>query len=314
MKWTKKGLIFTSQGEYDWNLSHAQVPTVDLVSDTVWRIYYASRDLQNRSFISYIEVEAGRPENILYKHNEPILPLGKLGTFDDSGLMPSWIVTVGEKKYLYYIGWNVKKNVPYHNAVGLAVSNDGGRSFCKCYDGPVMDRTALEPYFCATTCVIVENGVWRNWYLSCTEWLSVNGKQEPKYHLKYAESCDGVSWKQDGTVAIDYMYPNEGGIVRASVMKCGIGYKMWYSYRSDIDYRTDCNSSYRIGYAESINGINWERMDRLNGVTVSADGWDSFMVAYPHVIKLANRLFMFYNGNGFGQTGIGYAVADMVTS
>ena len=99
--------------------------------------------------------------------------------------------------------------------------------------------------------------------------------------------------------------------MRASVMKCGIGYKMWYSYRSDIDYRTDCNSSYRIGYAESINGINWERMDRLNGVTVSADGWDSFMVAYPHVIKLANRLFMFYNGNGFGQTGIGYAVADM---
>ncbi len=34
---------------------------------------------------------------------------------------------------------------------------------------------------------------------------------------------------------------------------------------------------------------------------------DSEMQCYPHVINLNERLVMFYNGNGFGRTGIGYA-------
>ena len=31
------------------------------------------------------------------------------------------------------------------------------------------------------------------------------------------------------------------------------------------------------------------------------------MIAYPHVIRNKNELIMFYNGNGYGKTGIGIA-------
>ena len=68
------------------------------------------------------------------------------------------------------------------------------------------------------------------------------------------------------------------------------------------------DEKYRIGYAESEDGIRWERCDALGGIDVSTDGWDSFMVAYPHVVKVHGQLHMFYNGNGFGRTGIGYAI------
>ena len=79
-----------------------QLPTVDILSDTIWRVYYSARDRENKSHISYFDVEAGNPCRVLYSHDTPILPLGKLGTFDDAGMMPSSIVTIGDVKYLYY--------------------------------------------------------------------------------------------------------------------------------------------------------------------------------------------------------------------
>ena len=40
----------------------------------------------------------------------------------------------------------------------------------------------------------------------------------------------------------------------------------------------------------------------------SEDGWDSEMVAFAYVYKHRDRWYMVYNGNGFGASGIGYAV------
>ena len=103
MLWNKKGQIFNVDGSFEWNKSHAQCPFVEVVSDNVWRIYYATRNTVGQSQISYIEVEAGQPEHILYKHSDFLFDFGKPGTFDECGLMPSSIVTDGNIKYLYYI-------------------------------------------------------------------------------------------------------------------------------------------------------------------------------------------------------------------
>ena len=128
--WDKNGLIYNVSGNYHWNKSHAQVPVVDVLEDRL-RVYYSSRNAQGKSSISFIEVEKSDPKNIVYEHSDVILDFGNLGAFDDSGTMPSSIVTVGNKKYLYYIGWTTRKSVPYQNAVGLAVSNDGGKTFSR---------------------------------------------------------------------------------------------------------------------------------------------------------------------------------------
>ena len=129
MKWEKKGVIFTPDRNYDWMVSHASVPVVDEARPGVLRIYFGTRDRGGRSQTSYIEVDAKQPEKVLYIHDQPILSLGKPGSFDDSGIMPSWLVNWQNKKYLYYIGWNVTVSVPYHLAIGLARSDDGGQSF-----------------------------------------------------------------------------------------------------------------------------------------------------------------------------------------
>ena len=307
MKWIKKGVIFTPDRRYDWMASHASVPVVDGAREGVLRIYFGTRDGGGRSQTSYIEVEAARPQNIVHVHDRPLLPLGRPGTFDDSGIMPSWIVNEAHRKYLYYIGWNREVAVPYRLAIGLAVSEDGGGSFRKVSEGPVCDRSLEEPFFNTAPCVLREDGTWRMWYVSCTGWEDVDGRPEPRYHVKYAESSDGLSWRKTRHVCLDYDQ-RTGAFGRPCVYRDGSVYRMFYSYRGIAGYRDDPVQSYRLGYAESADGLVWTRRDDEVGIERSETGWDSEMMEYCHVYRHEGLNYLFYNGNGFGRTGIGYAV------
>lgn len=75
-------------------------------------------------------------------------------------------------------------------------------------------------------------------------------------------------------------------------------YHMWYSYRGE---------QYRIGYAISEDGIAWQRLDEFAGIDISPSGWDSNAICYSHVFQHKDTLFMLYNGNNYGQEGLGIA-------
>jgi len=304
--WVKKSLVFEPLADAEWNQTHAQLPTVDTAHDGFWRIYYASRDKKGRSHPSYVDVAANDPGTVMYRHNAPILPLGDPGSFDENGILPSWIVTVEGVKYLYYQGWTLNSTDPRQSSIGLALSYDGGTTFEK-YGKPVLGSGRFDPFGTATVCVLVECGVWKNWYMSVISRKTVHGRAELSYHLKYAESRDGRRWRRDGTIAVD-LAPDEGGLTRASVINDGDVYRMWYCYRKAVGYRTDRSASYRIGYAESQDGISWIRADHKSGIGPSTEGWDSEMIEYPHVVVSGSSRYLFYNGNGFGRSGFGYAL------
>ncbi len=307
MPWIKKNLIYKPEGLNGWDCSHSYVVCADNSYSDKVRVYFSARDTQGRCQATFVDLNADNLSEVLYVCPEPILALGQPGTFDDCGITPTWFLNVRGQKWLYYVGWNVRNTVPYHNAVGLAISNNGTH-FQKAFDGPLVSTIATEPYFNGSACVLNDNGIFKIWYLNCTSWIEIEGKQEPCYHIKYAESDDGINWKRNGTVAIDYKDDIEGGISRPTVLKEDGIYKMWYSTRAKQNYRDQLASSYRIGYAESLDGIKWTRKDHEVGIDVSAEGWDSDMIEYPMVFVHRGQKILFYNGNGFGKTGFGYAI------
>jgi hypothetical protein len=252
-------------------------------------------------------VDAENPKDVLYVHDRPILEFGDLGCFDDCGVMPSSVVTHDNKKYLYYCGWNTSTTIRYRNCIGLAVSEDGGITFRRAFPGPILDRTKDEPHLVVTPHVIIEDGIWKMWYCGCTEWKVVNGVTEPQYLIKYAESKNGIDWQRENKVVIPYKHESEAIGRPVVVHEDGI-YKMWYSYRNIDDYRTNREKSYHIGYAESKDNVSWERKDEQAGIDLSEAGWDSEMVAYPYIVDYKDKRYMFYNGNGFGRSGFGYAL------
>lgn len=299
MKWAKKGLIFKPAAQFDWVITHAMLPTADRIGEDLYRIYFSGRDRLNRSLIGYIEININEPQNILYITEKPVLGLGLLGCFDDNGVTPSWIVDYKDKKYLYYIGWNKGSTVRMHLIAGLAISQDGGKTFERFSKAPLLDRTDMEPYSILTApCVLIENGAYRMWYVSGTGWVNPD---LPRYNIKYAESRDGVHWDRKGIVCIDFKTEGENALARPCVVKENSIYKMWYSYKGE---------SYKIGYAESKDGIVWKRKDEEVGIDVSESGWDSEMIEYPFVFEHKGRKYMLYNGNEYGKAGFGYAILE----
>lgn len=309
MKWGKKGVIFVP-GSGDPNMaSHAAMTFAESIDRGTTRVYFSSRNSKGQSLPFNIDLKSNNLSEIVFLNSKPLFDLGDLGTFDDNGIMPCCIVNHDGRKFLYYVGWNPQVLVSYRISIGLAISDDFGKSFKKYSKGPILDRCINEPYFMTAPYVIIDDNKWKMWYVSCTEWRIINNHPEPKYHIKYVESNNGVDWSPQGIVCIDYDESTEA-IARPCIIKENNLFKMWYSYRKILNYRSSRDCSYRIGYAESQDGINWNRNDQFVGIEKSEVGWDSEMIEYCHVVRINKKLHMFYNGNGFGKTGFGYAVLD----
>lgn len=298
-RWKRMGCIYG--GKSIPGFSYASVPVSFFLSDDVIRIYFSSRDADNRSLPFYLDYNLA-DKTVVNVSQHSLLNLGDAGCFDDSGVMPTCMIRQHDDIWLYYIGWNLGVTVPFRNSLGIAKSSDNGISFEKIFKGPVLDRNKNEPHFNASSHVLLEDNVWKIWYLSCIKWEIEGGRMKHYYHIKYAESTDGINWNRQGKIAIDFKYENEYAISVPRVIKENNLYRMWYSYRGG-----PYSEKYRIGYAESADGISWKRKDELVQFQNIDSDWDNEMVCYPFPFYYRDELYMLYNGNGYGKSGFGLA-------
>lgn len=299
MKWRSLGPLFNASGQFPWMASHAAVPYAYHIENNLYKIFFSTRDALNRSQVAYVIIDITKPEQLIELSQEPVIAPGNPGGFDDSGAMLSWIQSRPGEDFVYYIGWNRATSVPFRNALGLAYHQDG--DIKKAFDGPILDRSPTDPCFVASAAVLEENNVFRMWYVSGIEWKQNSQGLQHHYHIKHATSDDGILWTPDGHVCIDFNSHEEYAISRPSILKTQKGYQMWYSYRGP---------AYKIGYAESQDGLVWQRLDSQCEISGKDDAWDSQMQAYPHVFIHDDEYYMLYNGNDYGKTGFGLAILD----
>jgi hypothetical protein len=298
VSWDYRGLLLPAPVPVDWAVSHAALPHAHALPEGTLRLFFSSRDERVRSHIGAADLELSGGEAQVHVRPEPLLDPGPRGAFDDSGVTTSCLVVDGDRQLLYYTGWSLGRTVPFYLYVGCAASRDGER-FERVSAAPLLERNAVDPYLTASPWVLVENGCWRMWYVSCTGWTLVGGRARHSYHIRYAESSDGLKWERDGTVCIDFAGPEEHAMSRPCVMRDGDVYRMWFAARG---------AAYRIGYAESRDGVHWDRDDAAAGITSSGE-WDAQMQAYPSVFDHEGSRYLLYNGNDYGRTGVGWAVA-----
>ena len=79
---------------------------------------------------------------------------------------------------------------------------------------------------------------------------------------------------------------------------------MWYCYKN-------FSSEYKIGFAYSKDNIKWIRADNLVNFLGRNQLWENKMKCYPCVFLENNKIYMMYNGNEYGKTGIGLAYIDL---
>jgi hypothetical protein len=303
MSWTRLGVVVPAPPPLAWAASHAALPVVHRDGEHR-RLFFSTRDDRGRSSIAAAELVPGDRFEVAAYEPEPVLEPGPLGAFDDAGVTSSCVVQAGGRLFQYYTGWSLGVSVPFYFYVGCAVSDDGGKSFRRASPSPVLERNDVDPFLTASPWVLIENGTWRMWYVSSTGWEDRPEGPRHRYHIKYAESPDGLNWQRSGHVAIDYHDADEYAIARPCVVRDADGYRMWFSCRG---------TAYRIGFAESADGRTWNRDDDAGGLTASGNGWDGEAVEYACVFDGAGRRWMLYNGDGYGETGIGLAALDEST-
>jgi hypothetical protein len=272
-----------------------------MLDDETIRVLVAFLDSDRVGRVGFVDVSAKNPREVLAVSASPCLDVGAPGCFDEHGTSPVTVLASGGKLFLYYVGWQRFLSIRYTLFTGLAVSDDRGASFRRVSQAPVLDRSDGELFTRTAAHVVSEGGIFKMWYIGGDRWVEVNGKQVPSYDMRYLESADCADWGRKGVVCMTPEAPDEYGFGRPWVVREGGVYRMWYSVRT-------VSKGYRIGYAESADGLNWERRDGEAGIGVSAEGWDSEMVCFSCVQPTRHGTYMFYNGNGYGETGFGVAV------
>lgn len=304
MAWVSRGLIHAPTGEAGWRHQFAMLPTPHLRRNGDLRIFLGFCDADMVGRVGYVDVDPDNPLKVRTVSPQPVLDIGAPGTFDDNGAVPISLVQTDDGLKLYYIGFQLGTKVPYFMFAGLAESTDDGDSFQRVKTTPVLERNPEELFARCGCHVMRDEGLWKMWYVGSVAegWTRRNGKPVPLYTVRYVESHDGVTWTPDiGLPCIDFRNADEHGFGRPFVRKTAEGYEMLLSVRT-------YSRGYYLSRATSTDGRVWTRdPGELDIAGRATSHWDSENTSYAHTFKVGDKTYLFYNGNGCGKSGVGFA-------
>lgn len=300
MSWRRLGWLYSPDGTKSWARSHAALPTPVHIENDIFRVFFSTRDAENRSHVAWVDVDLGGTPQVLREATEPALVPGVEGTFDDDGISIGCVTKADQDLRLYYMGWNLGGRTPWRNSIGLAQADSPLDAFKRFSPGPILDRSPEDPYTLTYPCVV--RRMAKDWWMWYGSNLTPNTADARLRHvIKAARSEDGIRWERNYDTAIGFATSAEYAIVRPTVAKIGDALLMCFASRGN---------HYQIGAARSEDYKHWTRIDAAMGLAPSSHGWDSEMTCYPALFQHRAQLWLLYNGNGFGRTGFGLAIWD----
>lgn len=180
--------------------------------------------------------------------------------------------------------------------IGFATSLDG-INWTKYSSNPVLSPKVNDPWEkeIGEPSVIYINDSYTMWF------ASLNFTQKESFRISRTTSLDGISWTPHQIIFTksSAVWESEG-VNRPSVLLINGEYKMWYGAR-------DSSGIWRIGYATSLNGIDWNR--HPDPVLQPSLSWESTVVASANVIFLDGIYHMYYHAGPVFLHYIGHATS-----
>jgi len=252
-------------------------------------------------------------------------PLGRLiGAQPDTAhncVGPSFpfLLPVNERRLLlYFCGWGNLPGRRLPNTTGVAISDDAGETWRYHDANPILPLD--QPYDREATgsvWVLHVAGKFRMYYTAIGRYFdkpegvaSGHGDTIPEIGIAYAESEDGIHWEKplrDWVVRprLFGVEPYEYICSKPCVVVEGDGsYTMWVN---------TFGTHYRVHRLTSRDGLRWEWSPRVGPegeLGMGAEGaFDAHQRCYPTVVTHEGEYRCWFTGNGFGSTGMGYAIA-----
>ncbi len=317
---TRKPIIAPGQFHGDLDAKRAGAAHVVRVDDE-YRMYYwgTGADDYNRILLATSPVEQPNdwtPQGVILER-QPDAP------YNFQGLSFPHAVRVDEQKWLlYFAEWGQPRpDGKLANTTGVAVSEDGGSHFSYVSDHPVLALdTDYDREGTGSIYIIRKDGLFRMYYTSIGRYFAKpenvetgHGDTIPYISIGYAVSEDGLQWTKPlphslihprgfATEAYEYIAS------KPCILHDGYLYRMWLN---------TFGTAYRMRGLISRDGLHWHWQESgIDGeMGVGAAGcFDDRQRCYVSVVKHGDDYRCWYTGNGFGTTGMGYAVGRRVNS
>jgi hypothetical protein len=259
------------------------------------------------------------------KEPNPILPRSAVyPNWDAVATADACVLLINDTFKIWYsgAGWLSPGDTVVHVRIGYAWSLDGF-NWNEYAANPVLDRSSNNPnapdYFTAETANVVYDTAapaaerYRMWY---------SGKQDDtslasgNYKVCYATSPNGINWtKYAGNPVLTAGSPadwNNLMITNVSVLLDNDTFKLWFAAPDGYLNNQVTDGKGNIGYATSVDGINWTKYPNPVLVAGVGNSPDSAAIAEPSVLKIGNTYHMWYsmiNSWAIENFAVGYATS-----
>lgn len=297
-KWKKIGRIFAPiQNKNSLSSSHASNPTALKISRNIYRIFYASRNKKKESSIFFFDFDL-KNFKIEKLYNEPLITNTNKKVFSN-GIIPGNIFKFKKSVYLSAMIWRNTKKKKWKGSTAILKLNKNKNKvvYVKTIflPNPFGPESASYPFILSSK---------TNFKIFTGITTVEKSKKKDMTHILKSCVLNGFknkikNWKSE-------ISENEKKIITSpSIIVLNKKKHMWFSYRNG-----GLSDKYRIGYANFFKN-RWNVKLKTNCISKSKKGWDSDMIEYPNVFRHKDYLYLLYNGNKFGKTGIGLARAKI---
>jgi predicted GH43/DUF377 family glycosyl hydrolase len=276
-------------GGGEWDDSRVYAPFVRF-DGAIFHMWYSGYDGANYR-IGY--ATSGDGESWLRHPSNPILSPGPGGTWDDNRVFGPSLIINGSMYFMSYIGHD---GSTYR--IGYATSTNG-INWHKSPANPVLNlgpATTWDDLHVHSPSILEDGGKVVMWYA---------GEDGSRTRIGYATIPEIDNWEKfSGNPVLD-VGPGgswESEHVRSpSIMFDGNIYHMWYGGYYNFEWK--------IGYANSTDGINWNKYPSNPVLSLGSPGsWDDKQVLEPVVLFDGGIYHMWYAGDdGTTTRRIGYA-------
>jgi hypothetical protein len=306
--WKKTGLTYSSKlSNPQWGQTHALVPTPVVIDSRTVAIYSSFIDSEFRGRIGRVDVTIieGIPE-VSKIYQEPILDLGKVGTFSQYGVGMGafWPNKVGGD--LYYVAFDRPKEVKFRAFTGKAVFEQKSGVYrhesSEPKFGPEMGGTTIV----GLHDILEFDGLIHALISIGSGFEIINGKEFPQYQVHIASGPD-----------IDQLVINPTPIIEATKPTYRIGRPRIKRILGGFEVLVTAGTihgSYLPEAYYSSDLISWVRGPIDTFTKNSIDGFDDKHQCYLSRFELNDETWIVYNGNQMGIDGFGFAKGELIDS
>ena len=277
-------------------ITYTSNPVVIQMQNSIFRIYFNSRDSQNRSNVWSVDFDF-ESLKVIQNSLRVQIEIGiNTPKYCRAGISLGSDFSLDNQRYIGFMGWYLPDRAHWMGEIGRLEIDEAYN--LELIDGsPWIGISKEDPISLSYPAIHQTADGLDVWYGSTHTWDAGNGEM---LHLLERRRVT----HEFGTEKIAGILPFELGIAQAfsrpAILNTDWGTLFSYSVRGNTDkYRIafrSLNATYKsIQFGEPVSFLP------------STEEWESEMVEYPYLVTYKGEVYMFYNGNRFGKSGVGLA-------